>query len=587
MKRSLAFGGLVATAGLLAAGLAAPAQAAGDVASTPLANTNLAAQEVAAFWYGEAKANLINATPYGVETKIVAKHVSTGGPSADTKPGVVPAIGDEKKTTSKSKNVNLPKTVGKVFFIGGDGRPHWCTATSVQSGYRNLVATAGHCVYDTESNKATLDKWVFVPGYYQGKTPWGIYVGKQAFTHYDYDVYEDGDRDYAFVTVYNGVLPESVRADRHYESKVFRTRAEAEKELRRLEADKTTGWSDLRIVEVRGGRGNDDHHHGRGDHRGRDNDRGRDYDRGRDNDRGYKVAVSVADFAKLNPNKDLTGNGPWAEGTGADAPVEISKSDYRSDQDSYVSRDGSTLYFRKPVDGKPGDGDGHHGGGKDGDHHGGGKGGWGDGRDLAPSPSPSPVTSESPAADSTPANDQGEDKGKGRERVYKYFKRTFWATKQGVVGYKVVGKKLAIGLKDVGRLGDNVGGQGLAYNQKVGKPVFIFGYPSGSHPDGNYAFTGKTLKWAYGKTFAVQAPEVKGEELLGVKTSFTGEGSIGSSWLLNYQSARRLGYLNGVTIGLADTDKNGRIDTSVSPYFDGETYGVYKSAANLWSGKIV
>ncbi len=50
-----------------------------------------------------------------------------------------------------------------------------------------------------------MDKWVFVPGYYQGKTPWGIYVGKTAYTHYDFDVYEDYDRDYAFVTVYNGI----------------------------------------------------------------------------------------------------------------------------------------------------------------------------------------------------------------------------------------------------------------------------------------------------------------------------------------------------------------------------------------------
>ncbi|TQS01962.1 trypsin-like serine peptidase, partial [Microbispora hainanensis] len=100
---------------------------------------------------------------------------------------------------------NLPKTTGKVFFIGADHKPHWCSATSVQSQYKNLVATAGHCVYDTKSNATTLDKWVFIPGYYEGKTPWGIYVGKTAYTHYDYSVYEDGDRDYAFVTVYNGV----------------------------------------------------------------------------------------------------------------------------------------------------------------------------------------------------------------------------------------------------------------------------------------------------------------------------------------------------------------------------------------------
>ncbi len=70
------------------------------------------------------------------------------------------------------------------------------------------------CVYDVETNKATLDYWVFVPGYYQGKTPWGIYVGKQAFTHYDFDVYEDGDRNYAFVTVYNGLQLPSNGLDR-------------------------------------------------------------------------------------------------------------------------------------------------------------------------------------------------------------------------------------------------------------------------------------------------------------------------------------------------------------------------------------
>ncbi|HEX8005988.1 MAG TPA: hypothetical protein VF482_06110, partial [Trebonia sp.] len=107
------------------------------------------------------------------------------------------------------------------------------------------------------------------------------------------------------------------------------------------------------------------------------------------------------------------------------------------------------------------------------------------------------------------------------------------------------------------------------------------------HPDGNYAYSGKTLKWSYGKTFAASASSIKAEELVGVKSSFTGEGALGSSWLLNYKSARRIGYLNGVTIGVSDTDKNNRYDTSVSPYFDGELYGVYSVAKNLWSGRIV
>ncbi|MEW9532034.1 serine protease [Microbispora sp. NPDC049125] len=395
MKRILAFGGVVATTGLLAAGLAAPAQAAGDVSTDPLAVNGIAVANIVAYWTNEHNANLINATPYNVETTVPAKHVSTGGPSADSKPGVVPAIGDEKKTVSKSKNVNLPKTTGKVFFTGADNKSHWCSATSVQSTYHNLVATAGHCVYDTVSNADTMKNWVFIPGYYQAKTPWGIYVGKQAFTHYDFDVYEDGDRDYAFVTVYNGL-------------------------------------------------------------------------------KAYNGAIAV--------NVEDTPSA-WKEVTEA----------------SYNQYD-----------------------------------------------------------------------PKIRAVTYKDGKKHYWARK----------------FIDAGRLGDNVGGQGLAYNQKVGSPVFVFGYPSGSHPDGNHAYSGQTLKWSYGKTFAATASAIKGEELVGVKSSFTGEGSIGSSWLLKYSNARRLGYLNGVTIGVSDTDKNNRIDTSVSPYFDGELYGVYSAAKNLWSGSV-
>ncbi|WP_061297163.1 trypsin-like serine peptidase [Herbidospora cretacea] len=408
MKRTLALGGVAA--GLLASALVTqPASAAGDVASDPLASTGIQAKNIAAFWLAENAANLVAATPYDVETTVTSKHVSTGGPTADTKPGVVPAIGDEKKTTSTSKNVNLPKTTGKVFFSDGfenkgtfwrpkwvAKNPHWCTATSVQSNYRNLVATAGSCVYNTETNSATMNYWVFVPGYYQGKTPWGVYVGKQAFTHYDYDVYEDGDRNYAFVTVYNG----------------------------------------------------------------------------------------------------LTLNGP--DQSAPVSKVEVTEAEYKT----YWENSNRLLL----------------------------------------------AGAEKDAA------------GKWHFYIWKF--------------------------KDAGRLGDNVGGQGFAYNQKVGQSVYVFGYPSGSHPDGNHAYSGATLKWTYGKTFAASASAIKAEELIGVKSSFTGEGALGSAWISQYKSARRLGYLNGVTIGVSDTDKNKRYDTSVSPYFDGETFGVYKAATNLWTGSI-
>ncbi|MFD2353590.1 hypothetical protein ACFSTC_36595 [Nonomuraea ferruginea] len=63
---------------------------------------------------------------------------------------------------------------------------------------------------------------------------------------------------------------------------------------------------------------------------------------------------------------------------------------------------------------------------------------------------------------------------------------------------------------------------------------------------------------------------MKAEELMAVDSRFTGEGALGSSWLLRYDKASRMGYLNGITISVADTDGSLRYDTSFSPYFDGE-----------------
>ncbi|MGI5154447.1 trypsin-like serine peptidase [Microbispora sp. CA-102843] len=484
MKRTLAFGGIAA--GLLASAVVTAPAHANSVPHDTLAGSNFAAKQVAAFWFGERMANLRNAKPYNVETRVSAKHVSTGGASADSKPGVVGSSGDKKATTS-TKNVNLPRTTGKVFFIGADKKPHWCTATAVQSHYKNLVATAGHCVYDTKSNKATLDKWVFVPGYYQGKTPWGIYVGKTAYTHYDYDVYEDGDRDYAFVTVYNGVLPTSGSSKSY--TKTYETSREARRAKAKL--DKDSAYSHLRLRPVIDT-----------DHVVKEGTR-----------ESQKVYVKRDEWKKLNP-EGTPADGPFKEGTGVTDKESTSKP--RGWDEGKQSRDGKAFYLKK-----------------------------GD----------------------------------------KYVVRTYWINYD--VDYRLTGRVLSIGLKDVGTLGSNVGGQGLAYNQKIGSGIFVFGYPSGSHPDGNHAFSGNTLKWSYGKTFKASSPTIKAEELVGIKSSFTGEGALGSAWLYRYSNTKRLGYLNGVTIGVADRDGNRRYDTSVSPYFDGETYGVYKVAANNWSGKIV
>ncbi|MET9344332.1 hypothetical protein [Nonomuraea sp. NPDC003804] len=354
MKRIfLPAGGAILATGLLAAGLSGTAQAARDIASDPMATSTRDASSIASFWWKSNGAALRQASAYYWDSSEVKKLVSKGGYTPDGKPGMV-APTSNSVSTGTAQNINIPRTIGKVFFLDASGRPRWCTATSIQGNYRNLVATAGHCVYDTDGNADTMSKWVFVPGYYQGKAPFGIYVGKQAFTHYDFDVYEDYDRDYAFVTVYNG-----------------------------------------------------------------------------------------------------------------------------------IKFDGS----------KP---------------------------------------------------------------------------------------------EDAGRLGDNVGGQGFAYNQPTGKIVRTFGYPYAPHPDGSKPYTGVTPKHCYGATSAktVGSAEKKIEEHVALKCPVT-PGYDGGPWLLNYSNGKRLGYVNGVTSTFADQDGNDRVDYISSPYFDGETAAVYNAAKNMASGRIV
>ncbi|GAA1019828.1 hypothetical protein Aple_061340 [Acrocarpospora pleiomorpha] len=323
-----------------------PAQAA-SVVVVPLAPTVTVAQQVARFWLADGAANLRNATPYAVRTAVSGERLSTDI-APDGPPGSIPPVEGPAQPEG-----SMPTTSGKVFFIGSDLQPHWCTGTAVQSPYRNVVATAAHCLLDTEAPAGPLANWVFAPGYSEGMTPFGLYVGKQAIAHYDFDDIRDYDHDFAFVNVYSGVV------------------------------------------------------------------------------------------------------------------------------------------FSSP--------------------------------DV---------------------------------------------------------------LTNVGRLADNVGGQGLAFNQPPAPTVDVFGYPAGPNPDGSRPYTGGTLERSTGSTFAMKVTGLPANQPIGVDSPFTGEGSLGSSWLTHYTSDSRTGYLNGITISVSDTDGDNRYDTGVSSYFDGESYSVYRAAATRWSGSI-
>ncbi|MFI6741317.1 trypsin-like serine peptidase [Nonomuraea sp. NPDC050451] len=525
MKRILLpAGGAILATGLLAAGLATTAQADDTVSADVLASQQKAA-ETLDFWTKSNYAALKQAVAFNPDALEVTKISSGGGYTSDTKPGSTAPIGEEKKATVKVQNVNLPKTIGKVFFEGRDGKLYWCSGTSIQSQYRNLVATAGHCVYDIAGNDEVVSRWVFVPGYYQGKAPWGVYVGKQAFTHYDFDVYEDFDRDYAFVTVYDGIggvlNKETKVSPSEYKAHIAKGGKGYVKETPITKEEFAAGFDKYGEAGP------------------------------------FKSKLADPSVETVAMPKDAAAKIEDYISKGVDGVqltgVEVTEATYKAAKSGYDNGDKfERLSTEVPISKEAYDAL---------------VAAKGDGKFLG----------------TVRTNDAKTAWFKTQYYVKKWVKTTA-VMKYWVEDYYVVENVV----KSVGRLGDNVGGQGFAWNQPAGKYVRTFGYPYGPHLDGNKPFTGVTPKWCYGKTAskALLIPSKKVEEQVSLKCTVTA-GYDGGPWLYKYSNAKRLGYVNGVTSLIADTDGNKRYDTITSAYFDGETNVVYKAAAAAWSGKLI
>ncbi|MEU8824755.1 peptidase [Streptomyces sp. NPDC048636] len=74
------------------------------------------------------------------------------------------------------------KTIGRLFFVNGDGEDSWCTATAVKSGNRSVVMAAGHCVRRGSAPDFSYTDMVFVPGYHKGKQPYGAFAVRTSLT---------------------------------------------------------------------------------------------------------------------------------------------------------------------------------------------------------------------------------------------------------------------------------------------------------------------------------------------------------------------------------------------------------------------
>ncbi|MEV0405847.1 trypsin-like peptidase domain-containing protein [Actinoallomurus sp. NPDC050550] len=89
-------------------------------------------------------------------------------------------------------------TTGKVFFTinGGD---YVCSAGTIAGANRDLVVTAGHCVQDAAG--AWARNWLYVPGYDQGRRPYGAFTARHLFVPAAWSGRHDENSDVAIVAL--------------------------------------------------------------------------------------------------------------------------------------------------------------------------------------------------------------------------------------------------------------------------------------------------------------------------------------------------------------------------------------------------
>ncbi|WP_158844618.1 hypothetical protein [Streptomyces sp. NRRL WC-3742] len=87
-------------------------------------------------------------------------------------------------------------SVGAFFFDIGPVK--WrCTGTVINTGSRNIVATAGHCIF----NHFPSPNGVFVPGYHDGQAPFGKWSVKSRYIPTQWRNKRNPDFDYGFVVL--------------------------------------------------------------------------------------------------------------------------------------------------------------------------------------------------------------------------------------------------------------------------------------------------------------------------------------------------------------------------------------------------
>jgi V8-like Glu-specific endopeptidase len=139
---------------------------------------------------------LVVAVAYGI---VLLIPVNVGAASLAHRPGLsprqLPTISRTLPTISRTAQpFGGVAAVGPLFTVSA-GQPgtHFCTASVVHSAHGDLAVTAAHCLTGING------QIVFVPGYANGKEPYGVWQVNAVYTDPAWQSSQDPDDDVAFL----------------------------------------------------------------------------------------------------------------------------------------------------------------------------------------------------------------------------------------------------------------------------------------------------------------------------------------------------------------------------------------------------
>lgn len=120
-------------------------------------------------------------------------------PAAPERVIAAPAAAAEGAT----RNLPAPAAHGRMYISNADGSSTgWCSASVVNSGARNLINTAAHCLHSGAGGNWHFTEAFFVPGLHGTSQPYGIFWAQQWTVWSAWTDSSDDDYDYGFVNLF-------------------------------------------------------------------------------------------------------------------------------------------------------------------------------------------------------------------------------------------------------------------------------------------------------------------------------------------------------------------------------------------------